>query len=467
MPKTKILCTIGPASASSETLRALIESGMNVARLNFSHGTLEGHRRVIRRIRRLSEQLGRPVAILQDLCGPKIRVGPVREPGVRLETGRTLLLTSEPVLGDARRVSVSYPDLVHDVKEGDRILLADGMMELEVTGKEADGILCKVVTGGVLTSNKGITVPTGSVTLPSLTEKDIEDLRFGMEVGVDWVALSFVRSAEDVLRAKKIISEGQREIPVMAKIEKHEAITHIDAIIEAADGLMVARGDLGVELAPEKVPLIQKKVVQKANAGGKPVVIATQMLRSMVDSPRPTRAEAADVANAVLDGADAVMLSEETAVGKYPDEAVRFMARIAESAESDYPHERHLRILPREGVSRSVAHAACVLAGNLGAAAIVASTHSGATAMQISRFRPKTKVIAISPDPGVARRLALFWGCITSTVEHTEDLDEMIENAMKSSLATGEVRRGDLVIFTAGHPMWVAGTTNMVQVKTL
>jgi len=467
MPKTKIVCTIGPASGTAEMLRELIRSGMNAARLNFSHGTHEGHGRVIDEIRRASAEIGKPVAILQDLCGPKIRVGAVQEPGVRLEAGRTLVLTSEQVLGDARRVSVSYPDLPADVKQGDRILLADGMMELEVTQKDAREILCRVITGGVLTSHKGITVPTGSMTLPALTEKDIGDLHFGLEHGVDWVALSFVRSAEDILRAKRIIQEKNKEIPVIAKIEKHEAIAHIDDVIEAADGLMVARGDLGVELPPERVPLIQKSVVRKANAQGKPVIIATQMLRSMVDSPRPTRAEAADVANAVLDGADAVMLSEETAIGRYPVEAVRFMARIAASAESSYPYDRYLNFLPKKGVSQSVAHAACILAKHLDAAAVLASTQSGSTAMQISRFRPATKIIALSPNPEVSRRLALFWGCISYTAEGTEDMDEMIENAGRSALSSGELRPGDLVVFTAGFPLWVAGTTNMLQVKTL
>jgi len=467
MSRTKIVCTIGPASADPDTLRHLIQSGMNVARLNFSHGTHPGHRKVIDRIRRISETVRKPVAVLQDLCGPKIRVGAVREPGVRLEPGRPLVLTAEPVMGDARRISVSYPDLAADVNPGDRILLADGMMELEVQEKRPGELFCRILTGGVLTSNKGVMIPTGSVKLPSMTEKDVADLHFGLECGVDWVALSFVRSAEDIHRVKRIITEKNRETPVIAKIEKHEAIAAIDEIIDAADGLMVARGDLGVELSPEKVPLIQKKVVQKANAQGKPVIIATQMLRSMVDAPRPTRAEAADVANAVLDGADAVMLSEETAMGKYPVEAVRFMVRIAESAESEFPHERYLKFLPKTGISQSVAYAACILAKQLGASAILASTRSGSTAMQISRFRPKTRIIALSPNSEVSRKLALFWGCIASTVEGTEDLDAMIENASRSALSTGELDSGDLVVFTAGFPLFHSGTTNMLQVKTL
>ncbi|MFH1102422.1 MAG: pyruvate kinase [Pseudomonadota bacterium] len=465
--KIKIVCTIGPSSDRPEMIRDLILNGMNVARLNFSHGTHGGHKAIIDSIRTISEEAGKPVAILQDLCGPKIRVGRVPEEGIRLEAGQSFILTSEPVIGNKNRVSVSYADLPGDVKKNDRILLADGMMELQVIHTTPDEIHCMVLSGGLLTSNKGVNVPTGRISLPSLTEKDHNDLLFGLRHDVDFIALSFVREAQDILKVKQIIAENSKTTPVIAKIEKHEAIDHIDEIFGAADGIMVARGDLGVELPLEQVPILQKRLIHQSNRLGKPVIIATQMLRSMVDSPRPTRAEAADVANGVLDGADAVMLSEETAVGKYPLEALRYMARIAQSAEAGFPHERHLEVLPKQGISQSVAHAACVLAGDLDAAAIIASTHSGSTAGQISRFRPKTKIIAVTPDPNVYRRLALCWGCIPLTVDRGEDMDEMIEKAAKIALTSGYVKTGDRVVFTAGHPLWVAGTTNMLQVRQL
>ena len=467
IPKTKIICTIGPASNAPEILRRLIESGMSVARLNFSHGTHEEHRHMIDTIRALSEELKTPVAILQDLCGPKIRVGEVPEPGVRIEPGQTFFLTSRDVTGTAERVSVSYPDLHKEVQPGDAILLADGMMELVVKETLSDEIRCEVITGGILTSHKGINLPTGTVKVKALTDKDRLDLAFGLENDVDYVALSFVRRAEDIRELKAIIAEAGKDTPVIAKIEKHEAITNMDEIMAVCDGIMVARGDLGVEIPLEDVPRIQKRLVRAANAKGKPVIIATQMLRSMVKAPRPTRAEATDVANAVLDGADAIMLSEESASGEFPVEAVRFMVRIVESAESIFPHQRFLEMVPKKDVSESVAHASCVLASHLGAAAIVATTRSGFTAMQISRFRPNCRLIALSPEPATIRRLALFWGCIPSYVEETRNTDERIEKAAVSAIGTGNVSSGDLVVIITGHPVWAAGTTNMMRVKQL
>jgi len=467
IPKTKIICTIGPASSSPEVLRRLIESGMSVARLNFSHGTHEEHRRMIETVRGLSDTLKKPVAILQDLCGPKIRVGDIPEPGIRIEPGQTLYLTSRNVGGTQERVSVSYPDLHREVRAGDVILLADGMMELTVKETLPDEIRCEVITGGILTSHKGVNLPTGSVKVKALTDKDIEDLAFGLENDVDYVALSFVRRAQDIRELKGIIAAAGKDTPVIAKIEKHEAIANIDEIMAACDGIMVARGDLGVEIPLENVPGIQKRLVSAANAKGKPVIIATQMLRSMVKAPRPTRAEATDVANAVLDGADAIMLSEESASGEFPVEAVRFMARIVVSAENNFPHRRFLGMMPRKDVSESVAHASCVLANHLDAAAIVATTRSGFTAMQISRFRPGCRLIALSPEPGTIRRLALFWGCIPSYVEETRNTDERIEKAAISAIGTGNVQPGDLVVITTGHPVWAAGTTNMIRVKQL
>ncbi len=465
--KTKIICTIGPASESEQVIRELIINGMNVARLNFSHGTHNAHEEKIQLIRKISNELNCPVAILQDLCGPKIRVGEVPEPGIVMKSGQPFILTSDDVVATEEIVSVSYRNLPREVKPGDRILLADGMLELVVNNIHENKIYCTVITGGVLTSRKGINLPTLSIQTESVTKKDLEDLAFGLKQNVDYIALSFVRKAEDISNVKKIIKQKNKNTPVIAKIEKHEALTHIDQIMEVSDGIMVARGDLGVEIPLENVPGIQKMLIAKANVMGRPVIIATQMLRSMVDSPRPTRAEATDVANAVLDGADAIMLSEETAMGEYPVEAVQFMRRIALHTEKDFPYDKYLRLLPNPEVSESVAYAACVLADHLDAAAIIATTQSGFTAKQISKFRPKSKVIALSPDPETVRRLSLYWGCIPTFQEKTDNTDEMIDKAAIAASETGYVSRGDKVVITAGHPLWVAGTTNMIQVKTI
>jgi len=467
MPKTKIVCTIGPSSDSREIIRQLIAEGMNVARLNFSHGTHREHLEKIKIIRSISEELGKPVAVLQDLCGPKIRVGSVREPGVELKPGQSYILTSEPVEGDETMVSVSYADLPAEVHLNDRILLADGMMEMVVKKTDSTKIFCDVIIGGLLTSHKGINLPMRTLKTSSLTDKDRADLAIGLEHEVDYVGLSFVRNAGDIQRVKDIIAAAGKDTPVIAKIEKHEALINIDEIMEISDGIMVARGDLGVEIDIENIPGIQKMLVVKANAAGKPVIIATQMLRSMVHAPRPTRAEASDVANAVLDGADAVMLSEETASGDFPVEAVRYMARIAANVEKTYPHDRYLKVLPAKKIPDAVAYASCVLADHLEAKAIVPTTRSGFTAKQISRFRPKTKIIALSPDQTTVRRLALYWGCLPSFVPDPRDTDEMIEKAAQSALATGNVAKGDLIIITAGYPVWAAGTTKMLKVKKL
>jgi pyruvate kinase len=467
MPRTKIVCTIGPSSSSPQILRELIRAGMNVARLNFSHGSHDGHRLTIALIREIAREENRPVGILQDLCGPKIRVGRLPEEGVPLVPGQPVVLTTTPVEGEPGRIPVSYPHLARDARAGDRILLADGLMELVVESTTGAELHCRVVTGGILTSHKGINLPTGSIQAPPLTPKDEADLAFGLENGVDFVALSFVRRAEDILDVRRRIHLAGSTTPIVAKIERHEALTQIDRIIEVSDAVMVARGDLGIDIALEAVPGVQKTIVRQANIAGKPVIIATQMLRSMVDAPRPTRAEATDVANAVLDGADAVMLSEETASGSYPVEAVRYMARIAESAETNYPHRYYMERIRPGGVSQTVAYAACVTAERLDAAAIVATTRSGATAMHIARFRPRPRIIALSPDAETVHRLTLVWGCAPFFLSIAEDTDEMIESAAASALDTGEVAPGDLVVITGGRPIYEAGTTNMLWVKRL
>ena len=467
MPKTKIVCTIGPASDSIESVKALVENGMNVARLNFSHGTHKEHLQKIDVIRKAAADLKKPVAILQDLCGPKIRIGKIAAAGMRLEPGQTLILSNDIKVASKNRVPVSYADLPTEVTIGDRILLADGLMELVVKEVGVTDIICNVVTGGVLTSHKGINLPTGSLKTPSLTPKDKKDLLFGLKHQVDFVALSFVRTARDIEIVKEIIFKHRHRTPIIAKIEKHEAVGNIDDILALADGIMVARGDLGVEIPLEKVPLVQKMLVQKANLAGKPVIIATQMLRSMVESPRPTRAEATDVANGVLDGADAVMLSEETAIGKHSALAAKFMADIAATTEKEFPHEKYLHYPHKKSVSESVAHAACDLAENLEAAAIVATTRSGSTAAHISRYRPYTEIIALSPEITSVRRLCLYWGCVPCHVPLADDTDEMVEKAAESALKTGLVSKNDRVVITAGRPLWAKGTTNMLWVKKL
>lgn len=467
MKKTKIVCTIGPASEHEEIIRALMMNGMDVARLNFSHGSHEGHRQKIRIIRELSEKLSRPIAILLDLAGPKIRIGTIPDPGIELTPGHTFILTSRPVEGSVHEVSLTYKDLPREVKAGDRLLLADGLMELVVESSGDTDIVCKVVTGGLLTSHKGINLPTGTIRTSSLTAKDRGDLLFGLENDVDFIALSFVKNAGDIQAVKDIIAGQNKETPVIAKIEKHEALQNIDEIIGISDGIMVARGDLGVEIPLEDVPLIQKRLIAKANAAGKPVITATQMLRSMVASPRPTRAEAADVANAVLDGTDAVMLSEETASGDYPAEAVVYMSRLVSAAESGFPFEEFLAMMPQKDISESVAHASCILASHLDARAIVAHTQSGMTARHIARFRPRQPIVALSPNIKTVRRLALSWGCRPRLVGRLQNTDEMIEKSSQAALASGDAGVGDLIVITVGHPISVTGTTNMIRVKRL
>ncbi len=467
MTKTKIVCTIGPSSRSPETIEAMIHQGMNVARLNFSHGTHEEHGEKIRLIREVSSTIGKPVAILQDLCGPKIRIGSVPSGGLSLKSGQQIRLTGEQIPGTVDRISVSHKGLPSDVQSGDRILLADGMMEVVVDRVRGMDIECTVITGGVLTSHKGVNLPTRTLNLEAITDKDRRDLAFGLQNGVDFVALSFVRSSADIEAVKALIRAHGKQTPVVAKIEKHEALEVVDQIISVADAVMVARGDLGVEIPLETVPNIQKRLIHKSNAAGKPVIIATQMLRSMVDSPRPTRAEAADVANGVMDGADAVMLSEETASGNYPVEAVRYMSVIARSAEERYPHGRFARQMPGHEIGKSVAAAACTLADHVRATAIVATTRSGATADHIARFRPKTPILALSPDEQTIRRLCLTWGCVPCYLKISEDTDEMVERAAEAALETGRVKKGDVVVITAGRPLWAEGTTNLLWVKKL
>lgn len=470
MPRTKIVCTIGPASRSPEILEQLIQAGMNVARLNFSHGTQLEHLEVIEGIRRLAAKTGKPVAILQDLAGPKIRIGKIKAGAITLESGALFTLTNQQLLGNENKVSVNYPDLPKDVKPGDTLLLSDGALELEVLEKTDRDVRCRVIIGGSLSSFKGINLPARSIKAPSLTKKDKEDLAFGIEQEVDYVALSFVRSAADATVAKSFIEKRGSAIPIIAKIEKHEALENIDEIIHDVDGIMIARGDLGVETPLEKVPLVQKMLIQKSNQAGKPVITATQMLRSMVDSPRPTRAEVTDVANAILDGTDAVMLSEETATGKYPVKSVATMARIAEDAESGFPFETWINRLgskTEKSLPEAVGCAACNLAESINASSIITFTQTGSTARLVAKYRPRRPVLAMTPLEKTYRRLGLIWGVVPFLSESMKNTDEMIDRAFKIALQSGLVKRGQRVVITAGVPVGIPGTTNLIKAEVL
>ena len=460
MRRTKIVCTIGPASNSPEVLRKLLLAGMNVARLNFSHGTHADHGKVIATLRALSAELRLPLAILQDLQGPKIRLGTFQGGRAQLVKGAEFSLTTRPVVGTAALASTTYDRLPQDVKAGDRLLLVDGLIELTALEVGADTVRCRVVIGGEIGDHKGINLPGVAVSATAMTPKDREDLAFGISQGVDMVAVSFVRSAEDISQVKAWITELQSDLPVIAKLEKPEAIQNLDAILDAADGVMVARGDLGVELPLEQVPMVQKDVIQRARRRALPVITATQMLESMVGNPRPTRAEASDVANAILDGTDAVMLSAESAAGKYPVEAVKVMARIALIAEASLPAWA-TTVERASTFPDAISEAACRAAGELKAKAIVAFTQSGLTARLISKYRPDVPIFALSPTESIRRRLCLHWGVAPRVIEILKSTDELpkIEAGL---LADGLVEPGDALVIVAGAPLFARGTTNLL-----
>ena len=462
------MCTIGPASRSPETLEQLIRAGMDVARLNFSHGTPAEHLEVITEVRRIAERMGRPIAILQDLAGLKIRIGEVASGAVQLEVGATFTLTTRPVLGSRQEVSVTYPRLTEDVQPGDSVLLSDGDLELEVIGTAGEDVHCRVITGGTLASRKGVHLPARSVKAPTFTDKDRDDLAFGLRYGVDYVALSFVRTAADVLEARGIIQDHGSAVPLIVKIETQDALTNIDEIIDRVDGVMVARGDLGVAIPLATVPRLQKMLIEKANRAGKPVITATHMLRSMQDHPRPTRAEVTDVANAVLDGTDAVMLSEETAIGRFPVEAVTMMQAIATDAESSFPFDAWVRRFEPGGpLPEAVARAACTMAADIDAAAIVTCTQSGSTARRVAQYRPRAPILAPTPHAETYRRLALVWGVTPLLNRSQPTTDELIDGALGAALAAGRAQRGDTVVITAGVPVGRPGMTNLIKVETL
>jgi pyruvate kinase len=469
MQRTKIVATVGPASSSPSVIDRLIESGVDVVRLNFSHGTHEQHLAVVRAVREISANKGRSVALLQDLSGPKIRTGQLRGDGpVELKDGARIRITTDQSLeGTAERISTTYASLPRDVGPGDRILLDDGNLELRVLGSTEAEVECQVVHGGLLKPKKGMNLPGVKLSTPALTDKDRDDLSFGIRAGVDFVALSFVRRAADVVEAKQAIAALGGSAPLIAKIEKGEAIAELDAILEAADGLMVARGDLGVELSTEEVPTLQKRIILAAKRAGKPVITATQMLESMVDSPRPTRAEASDVANAILDGTDAIMLSAETASGRFPVEAVETMARIAGYTEDHYgfgaPGEGRG---PGSQVARSLARVASGVAEELACRIIVAFTESGLTAQLVSSFRPRAWIAAVTPSETVCRRLSLWWGVIPILTVRTETTVEMVREGEERLRRAGLAAAGDKVVMLVGQAE-TPGATNMLRVHTI
>lgn len=470
MRRTKIVCTIGPASEKKEIIKELIKAGMNVARLNFSHGTHEEHRARIAAIREAAKELNASVAIMLDTKGPEIRLGTFASGKVLLKKGQEFTLVTYPVEGDENRVFVNLKEITQLVNAGDRILLADGLIELEVKRVADAEILCTVLNGGELSSKKGVNLPGKSIPLPAVTPKDVEDILFGIKMEVDFIAASFIRKASDVLAIRKILEEnGGNDIQIIAKIENQEGVQNLDEIIKVADGIMVARGDLGVEIPVEEVPLVQKIIIEKCNRAGKPVITATQMLESMIRNPRPTRAEATDVANAILDGTDAIMLSGETAAGDFPVEAVRVMARIAQKVEESVSLDTTAikRQTSIRTVTDAISHATYTIAKDLGASAVITSTKSGYTARMVAKFRPSAPIIAVTPREKVTRTLQIVWGVFPIRVKETTSTDEMFREAVNGALESGLIKKGDLVVITAGVPLYVSGTTNLIRVQVV
>ncbi len=467
--KTKIVCTIGPASEGKEIFKELVKNGLNVARLNFSHGDHQEHLARIEMIKEVREELGMPVAILLDTKGPEIRTGKFLEPVYSLVEGQEFLLTTEEIVGDQTKCQISYKGLPNDVKIGGKILIDDGLIELEVLEKTETTILTKVLNAGDIKNNKGVNVPGVSINLPAITQKDIGDIVFGIENGIDFIAASFIRKAADVLEIRRVLEENKaHEIHIISKIENQEGVDNLEDILEVSDGLMVARGDLGVEIPTEKVPIVQKQMIELCNREGKPVITATQMLDSMMRNPRPTRAEATDVANAIFDGTDAVMLSGETAAGKYPIEAVVTMAKIAHEAEKALNYkemlQKRIQYSKDYGVTFAVSHATATSALELDAAAIITATSSGYTAKNVSMLKPKSPIIACTISDAVCRKLSLVWGVFPLVIGDATSTDKIFEISVETAKNNGFITDGDLVVITAGVPVGVSGATNIMKI---
>ncbi len=469
MARTKIVATIGPASDNHEIIRRMLHAGMDVARVNFSHGDHDSHRRTVAMLRQVAEEEGKVLALLGDLQGPKLRLGHIRRGGIRLGLGDEVMLTPYP--GQPAMVHLPHPELFARLRPGARLVIGDGEVEMRVTSAQGEAIQASVTVAGLLESRKGVSAPGANLPISSVTAKDREDLRLICELDLDYVALSFVRSAADIHELRELMEGYGNRLPIIAKIEKSEAIDELSGILEAADGMMVARGDLGIEVPPQEVPLLQKGIIAACNRAGKPVITATQMLQSMVEHPRPTRAEASDVANAILDGTDAVMLSGESAAGKFPVEAVLMMNQIAEMTEGAFPYgewreRREEATLKGTGVAEAISAASCSVAEQVGALAIAPTTMSGFTARMIARHRPETAILAVSPSAHTRRRLALVWGVDCLLVPYSEDTDQMIDATLNALHAYG-VPAGGTVVITAGVPFGARSHTNLIQVHRL
>ncbi len=471
MRKTKIVCTLGPATMDKGVLKKMIEAGMDVARLNFSHGTHSNHQDMIDKVKQLRDEFGKPVALLLDTKGPEIRVRTFEGGKAVLKQGSIFVLTSREIEGNDSMVSTTYKDLPRDVDIGYSILLDDGLIELRVEEIDGQDVVCRVENGGEVSNNKGVNLPGALVGLPAVSQKDREDILFGIKNDIDFIAASFSRKPEDILEIRKILEENDGgQIKIIAKIENQQGVDNLDGILEVADGIMVARGDLGVEIPTEGVPILQKEMIRKCNLAGKPVITATQMLDSMMRNPRPTRAEVADVANAVLDGTDAIMLSGETAAGKYPVEAIETMAKIAARVEESYDYEMWMGNAveaKNTTVTNAVSYATCAIAHDLNAAAIITATQMGYTARMVAKYRPRSQVIGSTPNQKVVRQLNLSWGVYPVLGRQSDNTDDTLETSVKAAIAMGYIKEGDLVVVTAGVPTAVTGTTNLIRVHTV
>lgn len=468
LKRTKIVCTIGPASENEETLKALVNEGMNVCRLNFSHGSYEEHKGRIDTIKKIREELGKPIGILLDTKGPEIRTGTFKTEEVNLVAGQKYTITMDEVVGDDTICTVSYKDLVKDVNTNDRILIDDGLIELLVLSKNEKDIFCEVINSGIVKNKKGVNVPNVKINLPALTQKDKEDIIFGIKNDIDYIAASFVRKPSDVLAIREVLENNDgKNIKIISKIENQEGVDNIDSILDVSDGIMVARGDLGVEIPTEEIPMVQKQIIKKCNNLSKSVITATQMLDSMMRNPRPTRAEVTDVANAIFDGTDAIMLSGETAAGKYPVEAVKTMSKIAKAAEESFDYELMLRqkkTLMQPTITNAISHATCMTAMDLKAKYIITATSGGYTARMVSSYRPIAPIIASTNDLQTYRQMSLLWGVYPILNNELGTADDVIESSIQLALEKELVKTGDLIVITAGVPVGKSGTTNLLRV---
>lgn len=467
MRKTKIICTIGPASESEEKLRELMIAGMNVARFNFSHGSHEEHKKKFDRVIKISNELGIPVATLLDTKGPEIRLKDIEGGKTELVAGQKFILTTEDILGNNEKVSITYKNLKNDISAGTTILIDDGLIEMVVDSIEETDIICTVVNGGPISNHKGVNVPGAVLSMPYIGEVDRSDIMFGCDMGFDFIAASFVRCKEDILEVRKILDEHNSHMKIIAKIENMQGIGNLEDILTVSDGIMVARGDMGVEIPMEEVPVVQKRMIKMAEAQGKHVVTATQMLDSMIKNPRPTRAEVADVANAIYDGTTAIMLSGESAAGLYPVEAVKTMSQIAERAEQDIDYNSRMKRrehIDSFDVTTAISHATCTTAMDLKAAAIITVTISGFTAGMISRYKPSCPIIACSVSPRICRQLSLSWGVTPIWIARESTAEDLFDEAVRAAEEAGYIKKGDKVVLTAGVPLGVSGRTNMLRV---